>query len=470
MELENKLKQLYNLCPVFLQNSILSGFSILLDRERYSGKYKFFQDLLSKTQWYTESDLIAYQENQLEKLISHAYETVPYYRQIFQDRKLVPEDIKKLSDLQKLPLLTKHDIKNNFNKLISTKYKIHKLKKGHTSGTTGSPLEICYDSSVIYITYATLNRQYKWADASLERFGDKIAVLRGNVIVPLTQKKPPFWRNNYFHNQLLLSSFHLSRKNLPFYLQEIKRFEPKILDGYPSTLFVLAKYLKNIGEKLPLHAVISSSETLYDFQREIIEESFQCKMFDYYALAERVVFATECEKHGGHHLSSEYGITEILDHDNQPVSDGTEGKMVGTSLHNFGMPMIRYVTDDMTAIKQEKCACGRALPLMEDVTTKAEDMLTLKNGRLISSSTLTHPFKPLYSVEESQIIQEDYDQIRINIVPNEKYQNTDAEHLIKEFQTRLGSDVNIEIKIVDKVPRTKSGKFRWVISKVKLGI
>ena len=121
--MENKLKQLYNLCPVFLQNSILSGFSILLDRERYSGKYKFFQDLLSKTQWYTESDLIAYQENQLEKLISHAYETVPYYRQIFQDRKLVPKDIKKLSDLQKLPLLTKHDIKNNFNKLISTKYK-----------------------------------------------------------------------------------------------------------------------------------------------------------------------------------------------------------------------------------------------------------------------------------------------------------------------------------------------------------
>ena len=262
----------------------------------------------------------------------------------------------------------------------------------------------------------------------------------------------------------------MSRKNLHFYLQKIKRFEPKILDGYPSTLFVLAKYLKNIGEKFPLHAVISSSETLYDFQREIIEESFQCKMFDYYALAERVVFATECEKHGGHHLSSEYGITEILDYDNQPVPDGTEGKMVGTSLHNFGMPMIRYVTDDMTAIKQEKCACGRALPLMEDVTTKVEDMLTLRDGRLISSSTLTHPFKPMYSVEESQIIQEDYDHIRIKIVPNEKYQNTDDQHLIKEFQARLGSDVKIEIKIVDKVPRTKSGKFRWVISKVKLGI
>ncbi len=93
------LKRLYDNSPVFLQNSILSGFSILLSRERYGGKYKFFQDLLFKTQWYTESDLIAYQENQLEKLISHAYETVPYYRQIFKERKLVPEDIKKISDL-----------------------------------------------------------------------------------------------------------------------------------------------------------------------------------------------------------------------------------------------------------------------------------------------------------------------------------------------------------------------------------
>jgi phenylacetate-CoA ligase len=468
--MESRLQNIYNSLPAFMQNAVLSGYSLLLDRERYGGEFTFYRNLLKNTERFSEADLIAYQETQLQKLIHHVYQTVPFYRAIFQKKKLVPADIKKCADLVKLPILTKKDIKNHFHELISRDFKPGKLKKGHTSGTTGSPLEVCYDASTVHITYAALGRQYQWAGASQHRFGDRIAVLRGNVIVPLTQKEPPFWRHNYLHNQLLLSSFHLSRNNMPAYFDKIKKFSPKILDGYPSTLFVLAKYLHNIGEKYPIHAIISSSETLYDFQREMIEESFQCRVFDYYALAERVVFATECEKHTGHHLCSEYGITEVLDQANQPVAVGNEGKMVGTSLHNFCMPLIRYVTDDMTAIKPVRCPCGRSLPLMEDVTTKAEDMLTLKDGRLISSSTLTHPFKPMYSVEESQIIQDDYDHIRIKLVPNEKFNDADFDHLINEFQARLGQDVNIEVEIVNSIPRTKSGKFRWVISHVELGI
>ncbi len=468
--MDNMSRTLYNVCPAFIQNTIVSGYSIFLDRERYGGKYKHCRDLLTKTQWYSEGDLIAYQENKLQKIVKHAYETVPYYKKIFQQRKLVPKDIKTHIDLHKIPVLTKKDIKANFNELISRSFRPAHLKKGHTSGTTGSPLEICYDPAVIYITYAALDRQYQWANVSLRRFGDKIAVVRGNVIVPLTRKKPPFWRYNYWHNQLLLSSFHLSPGNLPFYFKELERFNPKVIDGYPSTLYILAKYLKNIGKKFPLQAVVSSSETLFDFQREVIEDSFQCKMFDYYALAERVVFATECEIHDGHHLCSEYGITEILDENNNSVSTGKLGKMVGTSLHNFGMPLIRYVTDDMTAIKTQKCTCGRALPLMEAVATKAEDTITLRDGRLISSSTLTHPFKPMDSVDGSQIIQEDYDHILIKLMINEKYEEKDAKHLIKEFQARLGSDVRIDIEFISDLPKTTSGKFRWVISKVKMSI
>ena len=107
---------------------------------------------------------------------------------------------------------------------------------------------------------------------------------------------------------------------------------------------------------------------------------------------------------------------------------------------------------------------------MEDVATKAEDTITLKDGRLISSSTLTHPFKPMGSVDGSQIIQEDYDHIRIKLIPNARYKEKDSQHLIAEFQARLGSGVKIEIEFIDDLPRTTSGKFRWVISNVKMGI
>jgi phenylacetate-CoA ligase len=465
------LKQAYDATPAFLQNWMLSGYSAILDAERYGKRFHVLQQEFSQTERLSRNDLLAYQDEKLQQIIKHAYTTVPYYRKIFDENKLEISDIKTQNDLAKLPTLTRQDIKENFKDLISASIKHGRLNFGHTSGTTGSPLEVGYDSSVIAATYAALDRQYQWAGCRLSRKkGDRIGVIRGNVIVPLSQRKPPFWRYNKVHNQLLLSSFHLSKENLGTYLEEITRFQPVVFDGYPSTLYVLAKYLKNYGKKYPAKAVISSSETLYDFQRETIEESFQCRVFDYYALAERVVFSTECERHEGHHLAMEYGISEILDEKNEPLSHGKTGKLVGTSLHNFGMPLIRYVTNDMTSLRERSCSCGRELEVMDDVTTKAEDILTLKDGRLISPSVLTHPFKPLHSIEESQIIQMEPDLIEIRIVPRAEFSEQEANTLIAAMKARLGSDVRVELKLVEKIERTAQGKLRWVISKVPLGV
>ncbi len=464
------LTKMYGASPVFLQNFLLTGYSAILDRQRYGRGFSDHAELLAKSQWFGKAELEAYQDEKLSALVRHAYDTVPYYRAIFDERRLKPGDVRTRGDLAKLPLLTKDDIRKNFKNLISSAVAPGERKFGHTSGTTGSPLEVCYDTSVIHATYAALDRQYRWADCRLARDGDPIAVARGNVIVPLNRKRPPFWRYNHFHNQLLLSSFHMSKENLGSYFEEMRRYGVQVLDGYPSTLFVLAKHLKNSHATFPLKAVISSSETLYDFQREIIESSFQCRVFDYYAVAERVAFATECEAHAGHHMVMEYGVSEIVDDQGDPVAAGTPGRLVGTSLHNRAMPLIRYVTNDRTAIRPSRCACGRALEVMDDVTTKAEDTLTLRDGRLISPSVLTHPFKPLDSIEESQIIQKELDRILVRIVPRPDYTERDTEHLIRELKSRLGQETAIEIELVEQLARTKAGKFRWVISEVPLGI
>lgn len=468
--MNKSFKDFYDKSPAFLQNIVLTGYGALLHRERYGQGFARFRDLLEKSQWYTPTELAAYQQEQLLRIVSHAYETVPYYRRIFDARRLKPTDIQSSSDLSKLPVLTRKDIQANFLELRSSAFTPKQLRLGHTSGTTGSPLEVYYDPQVIHMTYALMDRQYRWAGARLWRFGDRIAVLRGNVVVPVARARPPFWRHNYFHNQLLLSSFHLSQENFPHYLRELERFAPVVIDGYPSTLYLFARYLQSIGRTFPARAVISASETLYDFQRSAIEQAFACRVFDYFAAAERVIFATECDHHAGHHVSSEYGITEVLDDSHQPVAPGNPGLLVGTSLHNYGMPLLRYVTNDISALKAEGCACGRSLPLMEDVSTKAEDVLALKDGRMISPSVLTHPFKPMHGVEQSQIIQEDYDRITIKIVPNAQFRSDDAKHLIREFKARLGDDMHVQIDMVDVLARTKAGKFKWVISKVDKGI
>lgn len=461
---------LYLRSPVWCQNLLLTGYGAMLDRERYSGRYSEFRDLLEKTEWMSLEELHAYQDERLRAIVSHAYATVPFYRRRFDERRLKPDDIRTGADLHKLPLLTRDDIRANFSDLRSTALPHKSMRVGHTSGTTGTPLTVGYDRDTVWMTYAVFDRHYRWAGCKLGRAGDRIAVARGNVIVPLDQRQPPFWRHNRYHRQLLLSSFHLSKANLPAYFEALSAFKPAVLDGYPSTLYIVAKYLLGRGETFPLRAAVTSSETLYDFQRVAIEQAFQCAVFDYYALAERAVFSSECDRHEGHHLAMEYGISEVVDPDGVSVGRGTAGRLVGTSLHNMAMPLIRYVTNDVTILSERPCSCGRGLELMDDVTTKAEDVLTLGDGRMISPSVLTHPFKPLGSIEGSQIVQKAPDHVVIRLVAGPDYQSSLGDHLVREFKARLGNDVRIEIQLVDRLEHSKNGKFKWVISEVPLGI
>lgn len=460
----------YRIAPVWCQNLVLTGFATLLERERYSGRYAEFRDLLARTEWASSAELGEYQDARLRDVVAHAYETVPFYRRRFDERRLKPADIRGRADLPKLPLLTRDDIRANFDALRSTAFPAREMRTGHTSGTTGTPLTVGYDRDTVWMTYAVFDRHYRWAGLRMAHDGDRIAVARGNVIVPLNQKKAPFWRHNRRQRQMLLSSFHLSATNLPAYFEALAEFKPAVLDGYPSTLYILAKYLLNRGQRFPLRAAVTSSETLYDFQRAAIEQAFECRVFDYFALAERAVFSNECDRHEGHHIAMEYGCAEVADDTGRPVSRGTSGRLVGTTLHNRAMPLLRYVTNDMTALLDRQCSCGRQLDLMDDVATKAEDVITLKDGRLISPSVLTHPFKPLESIEGSQIVQRAPDHIVIRIVAGPDYDKALNDHLVHEFKTRLGDDVQIDVTLVDHLEQSKNGKFKWVISEVPLGI
>lgn len=461
---------LYRHAPIWGQNLMLSGFGAVLERERYGGRYAEYCDLLARTEWLRRDELEAYQDERLRAVVAHAYATVPYYRRTFDARKLRPADIRSRADLPKIPILTRQDIRTRFDELWSRDVPKRGRRTGHTSGTTGTPLTVGYDRDTVWMTYAVFDRHYRWAGVRLGRAGDRIAVARGNVIVPLDQKTPPFWRQNRWQNQLLLSSFHLSKANLPAYFEELARFKPAVIDGYPSTLYVLAKYLQSRGETFPLRAAVSSSETLYDFQRAVIEERFACRLFDYYALAERAVFSHECDRHEGHHVAMEYGLAEVVDARGEPAPRGSVGRLVGTTLHNRAMPLIRYLTNDMSALRAGHCGCERGLELMDDVTTKAEDLLTLKDGRLISPSVLTHPFKPLDCIEGSQIVQMAPDEVIVRIVPGAAYTEAHTQQLVLDLKERLGNETCIDVQMVDRLETKASGKFKWVISHVPVGI
>ncbi len=456
------LEKIYSKSPVPLQTMMLNAKAIELYVERYGKKFWDMAEQFEKNQWRSSGDLKEWQTDQLKRLIREAYNHVPFYHQIFKENRLTPDDIKSLDDISKIPVLTKDVIKQNYSKMISTKLPRWKLRHGHTSGTTGSPLDLVYDIETCVAHHAADWRQKNWAGLT---YGTAFASIQGRVVVPVKQKKPPFWRKNHINNQLFLSSFHLTNENIPRYFDELKRNNIQFLEGYPSTVSILALWLNKNGMTFPLKAVLTSSETLFGSQREIIEKSFCCKIFDFYGMAERAVFASECEQHIGHHLNEDYGITEFLDDRNEPVDPGHLGHIVATSLYNQAMPLIRYKTNDSCSLKAIKCRCGRTFALMDDVATKNESIVSLPDGRLISPSVLTHPFKPMVNIIESQIIQDTIEELTVKIVKNERYSQEDERMLLAAFKQRLG-EIRITIEYCEVIPRTKNGKFKWVVSSI----
>jgi phenylacetate-CoA ligase len=306
-------------------------------------------------------------------------------------------------------------------------------------------------------------RQKVWGGM---RRGDWIGVFLGRMVVPADEARPPFWRTNLVHRQVWFSSFHLTPENMTSYVAEIRRRRLRFLEGYPSTLFILAQHLIATGETLPMEAVFSSSETLHQVQLEAILAAFGCTPFDFYGHAERAIFATECELHEGKHLAEEYGFAEIVNEEGTSLPDGEFGYLTGTSLFNIAMPMIRYRTTDISAIMHEPCKCGRSLRRIENISTKAEDIVVTPDGRMISPSVLTHPFKPFPQIVASQLVQERADRLVVKIIPSDRFTPENQAELLRSLGARLGPAVQLDLQIVEDIPRERSGKFRWVISHV----
>ena len=459
------LQSVYNYSPSFLQNVLVSAYGLKLYFREYGRSFRRLSDEFEKMQWYSRDELESYQSEKLKVLIEHCYNYVPYYRNIMDQRKLKPADISSTKDLYKMPILTREDIIENFTNLISKNIKGSRLILGYTSGTTGSPLQFYWDRGICLIKNVIDWRQKR--DAGI-KVGDKLGMFLGRVIVPLSRKTPPFWRLNRVLNHMFFSSFHLSAENMEYYVTRLKQFGPAALECYPSTAYIVARFVLNKKVDIPLKAVFTTSETLLPYQRETIEKAFRCRVFDSFGMAERVVFATECREHNGLHLNMDFGITEILKNGDVAARPGELGRIVATGLHNYAMPLIRYKTSDIGFIRDETCNCRRKFPLLGDITSRTEDIISTKDGRYISPIVLQHPFKPMKTVKESQIIQEDIENIRIKIVKNPNYCEDDTRYLLTEMKNRIGANMKIEIEFVDSIPRTRAGKYRWVISKVPL--
>ncbi|MEA3408716.1 MAG: hypothetical protein U9Q95_00005, partial [Candidatus Eisenbacteria bacterium] len=380
-------------------------------------------------------------------------------------RKLKPSDITTVQDLPKLPVLSKEDVRQAGDRLLSSAFDRKALQAAATSASTGTPLTVYWDRDVEAVNHACYMRLKRWAGVP---FGTPHAVMQGKPTVPTPQKKPPFWRYNPAWNQVRLSTLHMSDANLPYYVEELRRFGAESLETYPSAAYVIARFLEAKGEHLPLKCVFTTGEPLLSQQRAVIEERFQTKVFDSYGQAERVVFSSECEEHDGHHLHEEYGITEFVDGDGNVVPAGTPGLMAGTGLHNMAMPLIRYAGGDIGAASDKRCACGRTLSMLEGLTSRAQDVLVLPDGRMLPGRNIGWSVRMIDHVKDWQVIQERPDEVRMVVVTDTPITEQEHAGLRQYFRRRMGSDVRLSVERVAEIPHSPVGKARHVISHVPL--
>jgi len=459
---------IYRKSPAALQNIFTSAYGLRKCFFERADELRTRLRELDRTQWLDIDSLRQIQSEKLRELVQYAYREIPYYRRLFDQRGLNPGQIQDLSDLNRIPLLTREDIKAHADLLCHPQALRKKRWSQSTSGTTGSPLKVFLDKTVIWAERAWIWRHRSWGGLDFRnsrRSRHWRGTFGGHPIVPFNHRKGPFWRVNVPGKQIHFSTYHMTAAHLDRYVEKIQKQNVRFIDGYPSTIFILARFLRTRGLKLPMKAVFTGAEPLYPHQRRVIEEVFGPRVFDYYGLTEKVASAGECDQHGGLHVNMEDTIVEIIA-GNDRTDGGTEGEIVGTSLVNYTMPLLRYRTGDVSTFRQERCPCGRELALIEPVETKVEDIITTRDGRFISASNLTYAFKPLTHIGESQIIQEDVDRIVVRVVAGDGYCRADEQRLVQGLQEKLGARMNIAIERVDHIPRTPTGKFRFTISKV----
>jgi len=429
-------------------------------------EFKRYYQWLLETQWWSRDQLEALQLEQLRALVKHAYENVPYYRRVFDERRLTPKDIATLDDLRKLPILTKEDVRNNFEELIARNVDRSRLHYATTSGSTGSPLGLYHDKYTTGLHEAAfILRQWGWAGYQP---GDRVVSLRGHLIPWVDRRgKRCVWDYSSGDNQLLLLAQDMSEENMHKYVEKVREFKSQYIYSYPSSLEILTRFMKrNRVSGIRATAIFCESETLYPWQRELIELQFGCKIFAGYGLAERVADAVECERHEGYHVSMEYGVLELIGKDGEPITQaGILGRVVGTGFDTYCMPLLRYATDDLAVYATGECSCKRQSILIQDFKGRLREFIVSKRGQLV-------PFGPVYAslpekaastwdkIRELRFIQEREGELVVEMAIASSSSEAEIEQqFLKGFYQWLDEqEFNVRITFVDRVSRTERGK------------
>ncbi len=445
------LMDIYCKSPIFLQNVFTSLQGIKNTLSRYSGEYN---DALQEYNGfdYENSKLIKeYQNKRVKELVNYAYENSEFYKEFYKGIDVA--SINTVEDLKKLPVLPKEIVRENIDKM----YTIPESEAlvSNTSGTTGKSIKFYYKKSDMQRRMAYLDH-FKLQHGFEHRKMKKASFTSAKVIPP-NQKSKVFWRDNISVKQRIYSGFHCKGENVKYFVENLNKYKPHSLDGYPSAIYAVAKYIIDNNVKLEFTpiAIFPTAEPLYPHYKELIEKAFNCPVRDQYASSEGAPFITEC-RCGKLHYCMNTGVIEFDE----------DGEMLVTCFETHGTPLIRYRIGDKAFLSKEtECDCGSLMPIVERIEGRTLDFVYTQNKEKVTAvylSLVSGDF--LNSVKAMQFIQNDFTSIDVYVEADCSYKEDMNQIIIDKLHYTLGSKMDVRVHIVDEIQKDKSGKFRFIIN------
>jgi phenylacetate-CoA ligase len=422
----------------------------------------YYLESMRRQAYWNPRKLEEYQSRKLRKIVRYAYQRVPFYNRLFRDSGVSPEDVRTKSDLKKLPIIGKNELRRNRLEIISEDFDVNNLRTVSTSGSTGEPLFLFLSAS------ETEFRKAKHLRANIsvdQKPWDRWVTLTGPQHFP---KTTALQRLIGLYTPITISVFN----DVDTQVSALESIRPQVIDGYSSSMFLLAKevekrHIRTIKPKF----VMGGAELIDEFSREYIEKVFDVPFYDQYASVEFERMAWQCKEKNMYHIDSDALIMEFVDKNGDEVSAGEDGEIVCTSLFNYAMPLIRYKIGDVGIPSDEMCACGRVLPLMQMVEGRKDYLLVLPDGQVLTPRAFTvamHEFKFYPQIEQFRVVQKELDLFEFNLklgngVLEEVIRKDLISHLSGIF---LGQNLRFKIEFVEDIPLDRSGKLTIVYSEV----
>jgi phenylacetate-CoA ligase len=435
--------------------------------ERFKGQRTAgcYREMRAREEWPAER-LREFQLESLQRLVRLAYDHAPFYRERFDARGITPGDIRSFEDFARLPSITKDDIRVHRDRMVTLpEHEHHRLVNSSTGGSTGAPMQFYVDRGTTAGGWAACWRarawwQLDWGDSWFWLWGSPIELGARDTFQHAVKKL-----RDVFVNRRVLSAFDMTDEGLARYARRILRERPRYLYAYSSAAYVLADYILkhniDLGSAAP-RVVFATSDMLYPHMREAIERAFHCPVSLEYGARETGFVAHECPA-GGLHIHSDRVHVEVVDGDT-PVAPGEVGEIVITVLDATAMPFLRYRTADLGSLDNRPCSCGLPFPLLRSLEGRSDDVLLGRDHRVMHSMAVIYYIKEIPGIAQFRIYQDSVEKVRLDVVRTAPDAEVPRERIVEALRKQFGFPVEVDIRFVDQLAPTASGKHRSVVS------